>query len=167
MQQQLMCLTFPPHLLYDLGLDAADKFTRAIMPGSSLWLVPPEDSELYKTVHDLIINQFPSVYPIAIPPHFAPHITLTSGINERDAESSDPQKWLDGITFPDLKDLKVAIQDVEVGSVFFKKVTMKCEKTADLSELAATCRAAGVEGLGKHAADRWVEESYLPHCSLM
>ena len=137
------------------------------MPGSSLWLVPREDSELYKTIHDLITNKIPSIYPIAVPRHFAPHITLTSGINNPNAESSDPQKWLDSITLPDPSNLEIAIQDVEVGSVFFKKITMKCQKTHELCELAATCRAAGVEGLGKHEAQTWVKESYLPHCSLM
>ncbi|KAK6395403.1 hypothetical protein LTR65_000874 [Meristemomyces frigidus] len=129
------------------------------MPGSSLWLVPPEDSELYKAIHDLIINHVPSLYTGTIP-QFTPHITLTSDVT---VPESGPQQWLDGIQIPDTKELKVAVRDVEVGSIFFKKITMRCDKTPELCQLAASCRAAGVQGLDAQGAQKWAEEhSSLP-----
>lgn len=137
------------------------------MPGSSLWLVPPEDSELYKTCHELILKHVPAVYPVALPPHFTPHVTLTADTLTRDLDLSQAQKWLDAIDLPDTGGLTMAVQDVEVGSAFFKKITMRCAKGPALGALAATCRAAAVDGLGKHGAHRWVEESYAPHLSLM
>ena len=48
-----------------------------------------------------------------------------------------------------------------------KKITMRCDKTRELCELAAVCRAAGVEGVDAEGARKWVDEQYLPHCSLM
>lgn len=137
------------------------------MPGSSLWLVPPDDSELYKAIHDLIINHIPPIYPGTTVPHFTPHITLTSNIDLSLGEQSDAQNWLDKIHLPDTTHLKVAIKQAEVGSPFFKKITMRCEKMPELCELAAACRIAGVKGTDAQKAHVWVEEQYLPHCSLM
>ncbi|KAK5120967.1 hypothetical protein LTR85_005751 [Meristemomyces frigidus] len=125
------------------------------MPGSSLWLVPPEDSELYKAIYELIVTDVPSVYPAKVP-HFTPHITLTSDVTIPDTE--DSQKWLEGIKLPDTKALKVAIRQAEVGSIFFKKITMRCDKTPELCALAASCRAAGVQGNDAKGAQKWAEE---------
>ncbi|KAK5691202.1 hypothetical protein LTR97_011854 [Elasticomyces elasticus] len=44
---------------------------------------------------------------------------------------------------------------------------MACSKTVELDGLAVHCRVAGVEGVEQEAADKWVDESYSPHCSLM
>ena len=143
--------------------------TNSTMPGSSLWLVPPEDSELYKAIHELTVNNIPSIFPNENPPGFFPHITLTSNaLTDPATEPSDKQDWLDGIPMRgSIKALKVAIQEVEVGKIFFKKVTMRCDKTHELCQLAAACRAAGVEGVDAEGAEKWVGEQYLPHCSLM
>ncbi|KAI6817107.1 hypothetical protein KC340_g14791 [Hortaea werneckii] len=170
--------------------------------GSSLWLVPPEDSALYRTCHRLITRQIPSLFPGAVPPPpvFSPHVTLTpdtvpSGLLEQEQQeqgrerrqstpsSTDPaisaQSWLDELVLPSpTRELRVAIQSVQVEGHFFRKLTMQCEKGAQLCELAATCRAAhGVAGLldgGKQEgaekleeAGKWVRECYRPHLSLM
>ena len=140
------------------------------MPGSSLWLVPPEDSELYATIYDLTVNRIPPIFPNTNPPRFVPHITLTSNaLTDPTTSPSDPQEWLHNISLPDtINDLKITIQDLEVGEIFFKKITMRCEKTRELCDLAASCRAAGVEGVDDEGARKWVGgEAYLPHCSLM
>ncbi|KAI7152821.1 hypothetical protein KC349_g8753 [Hortaea werneckii] len=176
------------------------------MPGSSLWLVPPEDSDLYRTCHRLITQHIPSLFPRVIPPPplFTPHVTLTADTvpsdllpepqeheqEQRQSSSStslthpakSAQTWLDGLVLPPpTRELRVAIQKVQVEGHFFRKLTMQCEKGPQLCELAATCRAArGVEGLldgGEQEEGRavkleeevgkWVRESYRPHLSLM
>lgn len=137
------------------------------MPGSSLWLVPPESSELYRVCHELILKQVPSACLVDQPTHFTPHITLTADLMLQGLEGSTAQQWLDRLTLPYGETLRVPIREVEVGRVFFKKITMRCEKTSGLCELAAMCRAACVDGLGEAGAMKWVEQSYLPHLSLM
>lgn len=135
------------------------------MPGSSLWLVPPPDSDLDNAISLLITSSLPSTFPSTRPPKFAPHITLTSDITLEDA--SDSQKWLDGLSLSLPSGMRVAIREVEVGEVFFKKVTMRVEKDDALLKLAALCRAAGVQGADDGGAKTWARDNYLPHCSLM
>lgn len=95
--------------------------------GSSLWLVPPEDSALYRTCHRLITSQIPSLFSSSPaspppPPVFTPHVTLTADTVPSDlvpeqqegqklresppsSSSTTPpgnrspsaQKWLDGL----------------------------------------------------------------------
>ena len=133
--------------------------------GSSLWLVPPEDSELYKTIHSLILTSIPSLYPIAIPPQFVPHISLTVDTIAPDSELPQPQKWLDRLKLGDLSKLKISIGEVDVGKIFFQKLTMLCERTPELLELAAHCRGVATGNVDE--ADGWVKQNYKPHCSLM
>ncbi|RMX74651.1 hypothetical protein D0869_12381 [Hortaea werneckii] len=166
--------------------------------GSSLWLVPPEDSALYKTCHRLITHHIPSLFPGAVPPPpvFTPHVTLTADTvpsdlleqvqEQRESSSStsptDPatsaQTWLNSLVLPPpTRDLKVAIQKVQVEGLFFRKLTMQCEKCPQLCELAGRCRAQGLEGLSDggeqegaeklEEAGKWVRECYRPHLSLM
>ncbi|GAB1737497.1 hypothetical protein NU219Hw_g1808t1 [Hortaea werneckii] len=173
--------------------------------GSSLWLVPPEDSALYRTCHRLITSQIPSLFSSSPaspppPPLFTPHVTLTAdtvpsdlvpeqqrqGQRESPPSSSssttsppgDPtpsaQKWLDGLVLrpPLTREMKVAIQKVQVEGLFFRKLTLQCEKGPPLCELAGTCRAQGLAGLdgGEQRdgeAGKWVGEFYRPHLSLM
>jgi 2',3'-cyclic-nucleotide 3'-phosphodiesterase len=136
------------------------------MGGSSLWLVPPEDSELYKTIHELIINKIPPLYPNASPPKFTPHVTLTSDLTSD--HQPEAQQWLDSIALPEsVSSMKVTIRHVAVGSIYYQKLTMRCDKTAELCDLAATCRAGGVDDVDSQQAQRWAKEKYGPHCSLM
>ncbi|KAI7088965.1 hypothetical protein KC356_g2906 [Hortaea werneckii] len=172
------------------------------MPGSSLWLVPPEDSALYRTCHQLITTHIPSLFfPSTLapspPPLFTPHVTLTSDTvpphlfrkQEQQQQSSssttspspaDPatsaQEWLDSLDLPPppmtQEGLKVKIQKVQVEGHFFRKLTLRCEKSPPLCDLAATCRALrGAEGLAGGAEQKeaweWVREHYAPHLSLM
>ena len=170
------------------------------MGGSSLWLVPPEDSALYRTCHRLITHHIPSLFPGAVPPPplFSPHVTLTAdtvspNFRERGQEqdqgqsspsfsSTDPtisaQTWLNSIVLsPPTRDLEVAIQSAQVEGQFFRKLTMRCEKSSQLCELARTCRAQGLKRLdggeqqgeaGKEEeVGKWVRECYAPHLSLM
>lgn len=138
------------------------------MTGSSLWLVPPEDSELYKAIHGLILSQVPAVYSTSAPTQFTPHVTLTADTVTHDSRPSQSQEWLHGIELPDVTQLHVAIGAVDVGDVFFRKITMRCEKTTQLCDLAAHCRAAGVRDAGgMDGAREWVGGEYRPHCSLM
>ncbi|KAK3096378.1 hypothetical protein LTR53_019302, partial [Teratosphaeriaceae sp. CCFEE 6253] len=115
------------------------------MPGFALWLVPPEDSPLYKVLHAMILTHIPSIYPHASPARFTPHITLTSDCTLPD--DIDQQAWLDSIALPDnLADLRIHIKGMQREAAYFRKLTLMCEKTATLCELAVRCRAAGVEG---------------------
>ncbi|GAB1734366.1 hypothetical protein NU195Hw_Modified_598t1 [Hortaea werneckii] len=157
------------------------------MPGSSLWLVPPEDSALYKSCHQLITTHIPSLFSSSLatpPPLFTPHVTLTADTVPPDLfpDSTDPaisaQKWLDSIDLPapstTQEGLKVVIQKVQIEGHFFRKLTLRCEKSSQLCELAERCRAhhRGKEGLvggeqKREEVGKWVRESYAPHLSLM
>ncbi|KAI7049041.1 hypothetical protein D0864_17053 [Hortaea werneckii] len=179
------------------------------MPGSSLWLVPPEHSALYQTCHQLITTHIPSLFSSSLapppppPPLFTPHVTLTadtvpsdlfpepelqqsssSSTTTTSSSTSPPdpttsaQAWLDSIDLPPpsttQEDLKVNIQKVQVEAHFFRKLTMRCEKSSRLCDLAGTCRAhhRGKEGLvggeqKRKEVEEWVRESYAPHLSLM
>ena len=135
------------------------------MPGSSLWLVPPEDSELYKTIHNLILREVPALFSDVSPPQFTPHITLTA---DTVSDQEDPQAWLDGITLPySVKDLQINIEQLHAGSIFFQSLIVLCEESISLCELAVHCRAAGVQDTDLQVAKRWAQQSYVPHCSLM
>ncbi|TKA80307.1 hypothetical protein B0A55_02213 [Friedmanniomyces simplex] len=143
------------------------------MPGSSLWLVPPPDSDLHKALQDLITTHLPSIYPSSSssssppPPNFPPHITLTSSTT---TPPTDPQAWLDSIPLsPEevLAALTVSIRDPLVGTPFFRKLTLACGKTRELCDLAVRCRVAGVEGVEEAEARKWMIASFGPHCSLM
>ncbi|KAK3615575.1 hypothetical protein LTR56_026507 [Elasticomyces elasticus] len=123
------------------------------MPGSSLWLVPPEDSDLYKAIDNLVNQRLPSIYTNASPKRFLPHVTLTS---DTISNYADPQEWLDSISLPRddaLASLVVTIKDVQVGKPFFRKLTMACSKTFELCDLALHCRIAGVEGVEQEVAN--------------
>lgn len=136
------------------------------MTGSSLWLVPPEDSELYQAVHDLILNKIPAIFPFSHPLRFTPHVTLTADTVLSDL--GDSQQWLHGVELPlSGEDVKVAIGEIEVGSMFFRKLFMQCEKTRGLCELAMRAREAVIGESEMQSAKEWVKEEYRPHMSLM
>ena len=143
------------------------------MPGHSLWLVPAPDSSLYKNIHTLILSTIPSLYSESATHAFVPHITLTSDVTLSPSAREDPQTWLDGLNldfhsteenrFP----LTVDARSLEVSEAFFRKLTMPAAKYAEIKELAARCRSAGVSGVDLEAAREWAEGTYMPHISLM
>ncbi|GAB7350839.1 hypothetical protein MBLNU459_g1371t1 [Dothideomycetes sp. NU459] len=150
------------------------------MPGASLWLVPPRSSPFCQLLQTLISTAVPPHFAGAATHDFVPHVTLTSGI-ERAAYGSDAQAWLAGLGLPDKDEPTVALESLEAGAQFVKKLTLGAAKTASLVRLAAACRGGAVlRGGGDDddddgaaaaaaaaAARSWAEEDYLPHLSLM
>ena len=133
--------------------------------GYSLWLVPPEDSELYKAIHSLIFTSIPALFPIAIPPEFTPHVSLTTDTISPDALLLKPQAWLDELQLGSLSKLRLIIGEVEVRELFFEKLVLACEQAPEMSELAAQCRAVATGNIKD--AQAWVKQNYKPHCSLL
>ncbi|GAB1316124.1 hypothetical protein MFIFM68171_06334 [Madurella fahalii] len=73
------------------------------MPGSSLWLLPPQSHPLHTALSTLISRTLPARFPreaassASVSPHFfAPHVTLTSEVAPS-RYGADPQAWLDGM----------------------------------------------------------------------
>lgn len=118
--------------------------------------MPPEDSELYKAIHFPILPSIPSLFPIAIPPCFTPHVSLTVDTIFPDAELSQPQKWLDRLKLGDPSKLKVTIREIDIGESFFQKLVMLCERTPELLELAAHCRGVAIGDVEE--AQTWVQQ---------
>lgn len=133
---------------------------------SSLWLVPSQNSSLYKAIHTLITDSIPSVFPTANAPLFTPHITLTANTISSESSSSEFQQWLDNIALPSINDIEITINAIEIGEIFFQKLIMLCDKSWQLCTLAAACRSAGT-GHSLERSREWIGENYRPHCSLM
>jgi hypothetical protein len=119
---------------------------------------------LHKALTTLITQTLPSLFPEALPPTFAPHITLSA--DTVSAALANPQEWLNQLQLSDVSGLQVTIGELEVGSIFFQKLIQLCEKTEHMCELAATCRRAGM-GEGESEGREWAEGSWRPHCSLV
>lgn len=139
------------------------------MPGASLWLIPPKTSSFNSTLQHLITTTIPSHFPSATTHDFIPHITLTSNISSS-LYTSDPQNWLNNLSLPQSSTsdpLILALELLETGSQFVKKLTIRAEKCSSLVELAGACRAGAVSEGDAEGAKKWAEEEYLPHLSLM
>jgi 2',3'-cyclic-nucleotide 3'-phosphodiesterase len=129
------------------------------MPGSSLWLLPPSDHPLNKLLTTLIhqtSQHFNSTHL------FLPHITLTSEISPS-KYGIEPQAWLNSLSLPAAKDVRVDFEKLASEDVFFRKLYIKCEKSG-LVDLGMVCRR---EVNDDAEARKWAEESYTPHCSLL
>jgi len=94
-----------------------------IMPGSSLWLLPP--SESLDTVLSCLIEQtslhFHSTHT------FLPHVTLTSEVLPA-KYSSDPQAWLDSLNLHSRDEVHVKFKELASEDIFFRKLC-KCTCT--------------------------------------
>lgn len=142
------------------------------MPGSSLWLTPPPTHPLHAIITKLIETTLPAQFPDTSPrpPTFAPHLTLTSGIDPS-IYGDEPQKWLDSIPFPAASKVAVRFERVKSQDVFFRRCYIKCEFDG-ARDVAAIARARGVEGEDEvgpktHAwLSEW-KEAFGPHVSLM
>ena len=132
---------------------------------SSLWLVPPSDSALNKTISKLINETLPPLFPEALPPQFVPHLTLTASTIPT---PSAPEDWLLQLQLllPDLSNLAIEVGELHVGDIYFQKLIQLCDKTPELCQLATKCR---VFGTGDHIVEtkKWVEGNYKPHVSLV
>ncbi|POS70284.1 2',3'-cyclic-nucleotide 3'-phosphodiesterase [Diaporthe helianthi] len=142
------------------------------MPGSSLWLTPPPSHPLHETITKLIETALPAQFPDASPrpPNFAPHLTLTSGIDPS-IYGDEPQKWLDSIPFPTASKVAVRFERVKTQDFFFRKCYLKCEFDG-AKDVAAISRARGVEGEDQVGpkTQAWLSEwreAFGPHVSLM
>ncbi|KAF2472053.1 2',3'-cyclic-nucleotide 3'-phosphodiesterase [Lindgomyces ingoldianus] len=132
------------------------------MPGSSLWLLPPADHPLNSILSSLIqetSSHFNS------PQLFIPHITLTSEISPS-TYLPDPQAWLDHLKLPAGKDVRVKMGRLQSEDVFVRKLYSKVEKqgVVEIAKLARTVVAGFNEDEG---AQRWANEKYGPHLSLL
>ncbi|OAP63320.1 hypothetical protein AYL99_02547 [Fonsecaea erecta] len=142
------------------------------MTGSSLWLVAKRDDEPFnKSMKELIGSTLPSDFPHAPKRNFIPHVTITSDIepSKTYGAASSPQEWLDSLTLPEFKkeanEVNIELEELEAGDPFFKKVTLRAAKDANLLKLAAACRQQGLQ-LSEAEAKSWAENEYLPHLSL-
>ncbi|KAK5199551.1 Pre-mRNA-splicing factor cef1 [Exophiala xenobiotica] len=140
---------------------------------SSLWLIAPSDDHAFnKCLKDLIGSTLPSDFPHAPKNNFIPHVTITSDIDPSKTYGSTPQEWLNSLTLPEFKresnEVIIELEELEAGDPFFKKVTLRAKKDANLVKLAAKCRqqGLGLEVSDESEAQKWAENEYLPHLSL-
>jgi 2',3'-cyclic-nucleotide 3'-phosphodiesterase len=128
--------------------------------GLSLWLIPPEDSEIHTLLADAITRIVPSTLTTQDPPHqFEPHVTLASQI-PRASITGDPQTWLNETTLPDTSAAEVEFQELAVGDTFTKKLFIRCRRSDSLLSLASACR-------GFSTGVKVGEAEYDPHVSLV
>jgi 2',3'-cyclic-nucleotide 3'-phosphodiesterase len=139
---------------------------------SSLWLIAPHDDHPFnKSLKDLIGSTLPSDFPHAPKNNFIPHVTVTSEIDPAKTyeRASSPQEWLDSLILPEFQKEKnevvIELEQLEVGEPFFKKVTLRAKKGANLVKFASKCREQGLL-LSESEAQKWAENDYLPHLSL-
>lgn len=137
------------------------------MPGSSLWLVPPESHPLHGSITSLITSILPSRFPAEAggesnnnkPVLFAPHMTLTSEIspatyldnndvtNEQqqqgDNQNAAAQTWLNSLPLPPARDVRVRLLDVATQDVFFRRCFVRVGYEG-VREIVAVAREHGI-----------------------
>ncbi|CAI6247256.1 unnamed protein product [Periconia digitata] len=131
------------------------------MPGSSLWLLPPQSHPLTPLLTQLI-RQTSSHFNS---PHlFIPHITLTSEIDPRTYEPS-PQEWLDSLPLLNSREVVVRLGQLCSEDVFFRKLYSLVQKNDAITELGRLAR----ENVQKEEGDKadWAKNTYMPHLSLL
>ncbi|KAK8075609.1 hypothetical protein PG997_010272 [Apiospora hydei] len=142
------------------------------MPGSSLWLVPPPTHPLHALIADLIERALPAAFPDLTGPAFAPHMTLTSGIDPA-VYAGGPQAWLDAVPWPRAADVEVRLERVATQDIFFRRCFLKVEFEKGVRDIAGLARAVGVSGEGYQigpVTEKWLEEwreAFGPHVSLI
>ncbi|KAK8193108.1 2',3'-cyclic-nucleotide 3'-phosphodiesterase [Phyllosticta capitalensis] len=153
------------------------------MPGCSLWLVPSKESPIRNKLFSLISQTLPAQFPHVTPEQlvangFIPHVTLTSDVpvdlfsrapeNDEARRKADAQAWLDGIrpSLPRGSEVDVRFQALDVGQKFVQKLTLRVEKEG-VKPLALWSRILAVEDGLDQPAQRWANELYRPHCSLI
>lgn len=142
------------------------------MGSSCLWLIAPSDDHAFnKSLKELIGTTLPSNFPNAPKINFIPHVTVTAGIDPSKTYESSPQEWLDNLSLPtefqkEKNEVVIMLEELEPGEPFFKKVTLRAKKDANLLKLASKCREQGVL-VSESDAKAWAENEYLPHLSLL
>jgi len=136
-----------------------------------LWLIAPSDDHPFnKSLKELIGTTLPSDFPSAPKNNFIPHVTVTSDIDPAKTYGSSPQEWLDNLSLPaefkkEKNEVVIELEELESGEPFFKKVTLRARKDANLLKLASKCREQGVL-VSESDSKAWAEDEYLPHLSL-
>ncbi|KAJ3298695.1 hypothetical protein HDU79_008188 [Rhizoclosmatium sp. JEL0117] len=120
------------------------------IPGLSLWIGPPKDSDLYKKLDD-IVGHFSSKLSS---PKWAPHITLLGSVVATPEEAATKIKQAAASHGP----FKVTLTELVTKDLFFQCVMAKSEETKELLELNAALRAVYPP---PHS------EPYWPHLSLV
>lgn len=134
------------------------------MPGSSLWLLPPEAHPLNQVLVALIER---TASRFGSSDLFIPHITLTSDLVPASTYGSEPQQWLDSLDLTAGPQVQVEFDKLDSEDVYFRKLYIKCNKTAGLKDLATVCRMHVADHQDEKTARKWAEESYNPHVSLL
>ncbi|KAJ8109043.1 hypothetical protein OPT61_g7743 [Boeremia exigua] len=134
------------------------------MPGSSLWLLPPEAHPVNERLVSLIKRTASHFGSLDL---FIPHITLTSDLVPASSYGSEPQQWLESLQLPTGGDVRVEFEKLDSEDVYFRKLYIKCKKTTGLKDLAAVCRKQVANHGDEETARKWSEETYNPHVSLL
>jgi 2',3'-cyclic-nucleotide 3'-phosphodiesterase len=134
------------------------------MPGSSLWLLPPESHPMNQKLVSLIKRTASHFGSTDL---FIPHVTLTSDLVEPSSYGSEPQRWIESLELPAGEDVKIEFEKLNSEDVYFRKVYIKCQKTDGLKALATVCRKQVTNHEDGETARRWAEETYNPHVSLL
>lgn len=134
------------------------------MPGSSLWLLPPETHPLNQALTALIRRTASSFGSSDL---FIPHITLTSDLVSPSSYGAEPQQWLDSLNLSVGGDVHVEFDRLDSEDVYFRKLYIKCIKTASLKALATACRRQVADHEDQETASKWAHETYNPHVSLL
>lgn len=142
---------------------------------ASLWLVPRDGNPFTKTMQELISDTVPGNFVTALDGkkiQFSPHVTVTSEIDPAATyDKTSPQEWLDGLQLPEFKkehdEVILELDEIEAGEPFFKKLTIRLNKDKNLWKLATQCRRDAVLDGSEEKAQKWADNDYLPHLSLM
>jgi hypothetical protein len=121
--------------------------------GYSLWLLPPTNSTIAKSLISTIRSLGCS---------FAPHVTLVSKIplsTPVDDIESSLRSYFATHGLPD-----VHIKSLETGSEFFKRIFVRCQNTDSLGSLARFSKQSFADN--KEDIEKWVND-YDPHISLI
>src|SRR3712207_4989745 len=106
------------------------------MPGSSLWLLPPESHPLNQKLTSLIERTSSTFGSSDL---FIPHVTLTSDLVSPSSYGSEPQKWLGSLALPAADEVHINFEKLDSEDVYFRKLYIKCEKTPGLKDLVTVC----------------------------
>lgn len=133
------------------------------MPGSSLWLLPPETHPLNEILTSLIKR---TASHFGSSDLFIPHVTLTSEILPS-TYGAEPQRWLESLDLPPGNDVQVQFERLNSEDVYFRKLYLQCQKAIGLKTLAKVCRKQVVNHKDEERAGRWADKIYNPHVSLL
>ena len=89
------------------------------MPGSSLWLLPPETHPLNELLTSLIRR---TASHFGSSDLFVPHITLTSDLVAPSTYGSDPQQWLESLDLPAGHNIQVQLDRLDSEHLYFRKL---------------------------------------------